>query len=459
MRRAVISLALAVLPAIGHAQDTQRCSWSTDRQANVQTPSGNYNTFFGGSVVMRCPAKELTLTSDSLESYADEGRVFVIGNVHYKEPRFIVDSDFLTYFQLDERIVAQGNVRASMPNGSTMVGPTAEYQRITPTRPVPRLIATGRPTINVVQKDSTGADMPPLVVVANTVTMVGDSLVYGGGSVVATREDLVATGDSMALDGEREVLRMMRGPVIQGKAQRPFTLSGTVVVALSHQRKLQRVIARGTAKAVSEEMTLASDTIDLAVTDNLLERAQAWGKSRANASSPTQHIVADSIDVLMPAQRLREMHALRGAVAESRPDSTRFKPDTVDWLHGDTIIALFDSASVRDTSHSPQIQRLLARGDAKSFYQMPPADTSEHRPAINYVVGNEIIVDFASQQVARVTVYEQKGGVYLEPKRVAAADSTAATPEAPGTRPAAPRPGIPGLVPRRPGTTGARPPR
>jgi hypothetical protein len=458
VRHTGLALALAVLPALGRAQDTQRCTWSADRQANVQTPRGNYNTFFVGGVTMRCPAKQLTLTSDSLESYADEGRVFVIGNVHYNEPRFTVDSDFLTYYQLDERIVANGDVHASMPNGSTLVGPVAEYQRVTPARPVPRVIATGRPTINVVQKDSTGAETPPLVVVANTVTMVGDSLVYGGGNVIATREDLQATGDSMALDSEREVLRMLRGPVIQGKAQRPFTLSGTIVDALSHQRKLERVIARGTAKAVSEEMTLTSDTIDLAIRENLLERAQAWGKSRANATSPTQHIVADSIDVLMPAQRLREMHALRAAVAESRPDSTRFKPDTVDWLRGDTIVALFDSALTSDTSHSPQIQRLLARGDAKSFYQMAPADTAEHRPAINYVVGKEIIVDFASQQVSRVTVYEQKGGVYLEPKRVAAADSTAARSGTPaGTRPPSPRPAIPGL-PTRPSTAG-RPPR
>jgi hypothetical protein len=335
----------------------------------------------------------------------------------------------------------------------------AEYQRVTPTRPVPRLISTGRPTINVVQKDSTGAETPPLVVVANTVTMVGDSLVYGGGNVVATREDLQATGDSMALDGEREVLRMMRNPVIQGKAQRPFTLSGTVVDALSHQRKLERVISRGSAKAVSQDMTLTSDTIDLAIKDNLLQRAQAWGKSRANASSPTQHIVADSIDVLMPAQRLREMHAVRGAIAESRPDSTRFKPDTVNWLRGDTIVALFDSALTRDTSHSPQIDKLLAHGDAKSFYQMAPADTSMHRPAINYVVGSQIIVDFASQEVTRVTVYEQKGGVYLEPKRVAAADTTGAGTRdrsPPSTRPATPRPAIPGR-PTRPGS--GRPPR
>jgi hypothetical protein len=474
VRPAWSGVLLLAMSAVAMAQDTSRCTWSANNQTSVQNGRGQYNTYFGGNVVMRCPEKQLTLRSDSLESYGDEGRVVVIGNVHYTEPRYNVDSDFLTYYQTDERIVASGNVRASMPNGSTMRGPSAEYLRVTPARPVARLNAIGRPTFNIVSKDSTGAEAPPLQVIANTVNMVGDSLVYAGGSVVATREDLQATGDSMALDTQQEVLRMMRQPMIQGRAQRPFTLSGSVIDALSRQRKLQRVVAKGQAKAVSQDMTLTSDTIDLHVTDNLLDRAVAFsrGNNRASAASTSQHIVSDSIDVFMPAQRVREIHAVRSAFAESRPDTMRFKPDTVDWLRGDTIVAFFDTTQARDTVHEvrterdsarsardtatppPRIRQLVARGNAKSFYQLAPADTSMRKPAINYVIGNEIIVDFANQQVSRVTVHQQKGGLYLEPKKVvAAADSTN-----PGSRPATPRstPRIPGV----PGTSRpVRPPR
>jgi lipopolysaccharide export system protein LptA len=432
MRRVALFL---VLPGIVAAQERQRCTWNSQRQSNVRAANGQYNTFLGGNVLMRCPQRELTLRSDSLEAYGDEGRVFAIGNVHYSEPRLDVDSDFLTYYQSDERIVANGNVHARLPNGSSMRGPLAEYFRAVPgTRPIPRLVAAGRPTITLVQRDSAGNPSPPMTVVANRVTMEGDSLVYAGGQVQVTREEVVARGDSMALDAEREVVLMMRQPSIEGRRGRPFTLAGDVIDMRARARKLERVLAMGHGRATSQDLTLTSDTIDLRVADDLLQRAISWGPSRAVAFSPTQRIVADSIDVLMPAQRVREMRAIRGAVAEGKPDSVRFQADTVDWLRGDTIIARFDTTAVGDTTRAARIRELIALGSAKSYYHLAPADTTMRRPAINYVIGREIVVSFQSQQVARVTVTEQAAGVYLEPRAEARTDTATAP------RPAAPRP-------------------
>jgi hypothetical protein len=181
----------------------------------------------------------------------------------------------------------------------------------------------------------------------------------------------------------------------------------------------------GFASATSQDMVLASDTIDLRVADDLLQRAIAWGPNRARASSSQQAISADSIHVLLPGQRLREMHAVRGAAAEGRPDSTRFKADTVDWMRGDTIIARFDSVAARDTART-RLRELIAEGKARSYYHMAPADTAVKRAAINYVTGREITVSFEKQQVKRVTVVEKASGLYLEPKVVPAApaDST-----------------------------------
>jgi lipopolysaccharide export system protein LptA len=433
---------LLALPVALWGQETQKCSWTAERQTNIKSPSGQYNAFLGGGVVMRCPAKEVTLRSDSLESYADEGRVFVIGHVHYNEPRLDLDSDFLTYYQKDERIVAQGNVVARLPNGSTMRGPTAEYQRVIPgVRPVPRLIAIGRPTITIVQKDSVGKS-DTTTVLANNVTMVGDSLVYAGGSVLVTQKEVTARGDSMALDSEREVTVLMRGPAIEGRRDRPFTLSGDRIELLGQNRKLQRVVARGRAKAVSEDMTLASDTIELRIADDLLQRTIAWGPApaRASASSPTQKIVSDSIDVIMPAQKIREMHAVRTAVAEGKPDTTRFKADTVDWMRGDTIVARFDTVITRDTSRATKLRELLAVGNARSYYHLAPSDSTIRKPAINYVIGREILVDFQNQRVAKVTVIDQAAGVYLEPKaEVAKADTVRATSPPTTSRPATPQ--------------------
>lgn len=438
MIRRVLVLAVLAVPAL-HAQERSRCSISGNTQTIVTLPSGQRNSMMGGGVFVSCPTKELTLRADSLESYGDEGRVFLLGRVRYDEPRLSLTSDFLTYYQTDERIVANGSVNMKLPNGSIMRGPFAEYFRVIPgVRPATRLFANGRPAFTIVQKDSAGRPGEPLMVLANNVTMVGDSLVYAGGSVQATRPEVEARGDSMTLDSQAEIMVLMRNPVIEGRRDRPFTLTGDRIELTSGNRKLQRVLSKGRAKAVSQDLTLQSDTIDLRVADDLLQRAIAWGPSRARAFSPTQQIVADSVNVTMPDQRIREMHAVRGAVAEGKPDSTRFRADTVDWLRGDTIIARFDSLAKRDTAQSARLRQLQALGAARSYYHLQPADTAMRRAAINYVTGKEIVVGFQAQRVSKVTVIKQAAGVHLEPRA-----DTASTPRpAPAgqSRPTAPRP-------------------
>lgn len=450
-KTALLALLCSTIPAMAEAQERERCISTPlpqTRLTRIQTSPGQYNTFMSGGVRISCPTKDLRLSADSLESYADE-RIFLVGNVHYDEPRLSLTSDFLTYYQRDERIVAQGNVDAKLPNGSTMRGPMAEYLRAIPgTRPVPRLFASGRPTITITQKDSAGNPTEPATVLANNVTMVGDSLVYAGGSVLVTREEVLARGDSMALDSEREITVLMRGPAIEGRRDRPFTLSGERIELMGRNRKLERVLAMGRARAVSEDMTLASDTIELRIADDLLQRTIAWGPSRARASSATQQIVSDSIDALMPGQRIREMHAVRRATAEGKPDTLRFKADTVDWMRGDTIVARFDTAATSDTTRTAQLKELVAVGNAKSYYHLPPADSTVRKPAINYVTGREIMVDFQEQRVAKVTVIDKAAGVYLEPRpELAKPDTVRATaPATPATR--VPRPPQPSRPPR-----------
>jgi lipopolysaccharide export system protein LptA len=446
VKRALV-VALVALPASAHAQETQRCFWqASGGQRVIEVAPGVRNIYLSRNVVLRCPDRSIRITSDSLESYEGEGRVFLIGNVHYTEPRLGVDSDFLTYYQRDERVVANGNVTARLPNGSTLVGPIAEYLRATPsTRPVERMFASGRPTITLVQRDSAGQPSPPTTVLANAITTVGDSLVYAGGQVVVTREDVIARGDSMALDSEREFTRMMRGPSIEGRRDRPYRLSGTIIELTGADRKLSRVLSMGEARATSEDLILTSDTIDLRVADDLLQRAVAWGPARARAHSPTQELIADSIDVSMPEQRVREIDAVRGAAAHGRPDSTRFRADTVDWMRGDTIIARFDTTIVDTT----RLKELHAIGNARSYYHLAPADTSLDRPAINYVTGREIVIDFQEQRVTKVNVVEQASGVYLEPTPVAANDTSRAAPGASPAR-ATPAAGAPRPQSQRP---------
>lgn len=445
MRRVLVLAGFAACTAIlahaAHAQAgaaPQRCvlefeSSSGARSTLNKLPSGQYNAYQGGGVTYSCVGQNNHLRADSAEYYGDVGVLYLIGNVHYTEPRVKVDSRRMTYWKNEERLLAEGEVVSTLPSGTTLRGPRAEYYRAIPgVRPRTRLIADGRPTISLVQVDSNGRKQPPVDVMADRVTTEADSLVYAGGNVDIVRPDLHATGDSAFMDSGSELARLMRGPVIQGKAERPFTLTGTTIDVYSRQRQLQRVVSLGNARALSDELDLRSDTIDLRVVDNKLERAYAWGASGARAVSPTQLITADSLDVRLPGQRIRQVFAVRNAWAQSDPDSTKIRSKERDWLRGDTIVARFDSVvAPGDTATRPQLVQLVAHGRAQSYYQIAVAGAPIDKPAINYVRGKSITVALANRQVQRVSVTEKASGVYVEPivARAAAAapgDSTAA---------------------------------
>jgi hypothetical protein len=206
-------------------------------------------------------------------------------------------------------------------------------------------------------------------------------------------------------------------------------LIGERIDLFSKDKKLQRVISRSKAQANSQDLTLRSDTIDLRITADQLERAFAWGPGRAHATSSTQNMIADSLDVHMPQQRVREVRLLRKAFAEGRADSTTFHADTTNWIRGDTILAYFDTLPSADTTKGPAIQKLISRDSAEAFYNLAPSDTSLHRPAINYVKGHEITINFEEQKVANIAVEGRVSGIYIEPSN----DTTHTRTARPGT--------------------------
>ena len=386
---------------------------------SVETLAGGGQVvFMGGGVLLKCPARNITLRGDSAEQYPN--RDFMIGNVKYDEPRLHLTSDVLNHFSTEERVVAVGNVHANLPNGSTLVGPIAEWKRAVPKiRPRDQLLAQSRPTITIVEKDSTGKPVPPTTVVAENVFMDGDSLIYAGGQVVITRPEITATADSVFLDQTRETMRLMREPMLKGKKERPYTLTGDLIDVYSKNKKLQRIISRANAKAVSDSMTLKSDTIDLRVKNDVLDHAYAWGaKSRARVESPSQNLLADSLDVFMPGQHIQRVRALRRAYAEGAPDTTRFRAEKgeKDWMRGDTIVAHFDSTSNDTTKKGADVKQITATGRASSFYHLAPSDSGVKRPAINYVLARVINVDFDKSRVATVTTIDSVSGVYVEPR-------------------------------------------
>ena len=444
----VAALALLPLAAAAGQGPPARCNLVFPQGANgpaqlIKQPSGNYNVFIGQRVFARCEGQSVTLRADSAEYYQDRGVVYLIGNVRYEEPRVTLASRRATYFQTDERLVGEGDVVVTLPSGTVMRGPRMDYYRaIQGVRARSRLVATGRPRTSLVQTDSAGRRQEPVDIVANTLVTEADSLVYASGDVQISRPDVLATSDSAFMDTGREYARLVRTPVIRGRGDRPFELRGRVIDLFSRARALQRVLAAGAARATSEDIDLASDTIDLRLgADKRLERAFAWGPSRARAKSPSSDIRADSIEILMPGQRVREVRAVGDAFAESDPDSTRIRTEERDWLRGDVIVARFDTTATRDTARRVRIEQLVSTGNAAAFYHVVPQNRAAACPAINYSRGREIVVAFAGGQARNVTVREQAVGLYLDPVPAPAADSAAAdtTGAAPGPAPAPPR--------------------
>jgi hypothetical protein len=403
------------------------------RLSLVKLPTGKYNTFSGGGVVGHCAFQNNLLTADSAEYYEDQGLLYLIGSVHYTEPRAKVTAQKMTYFQADDHLHAEGNVVGVFSNGSTMRGPVAEYYRSTPQRPLATLIGPDHPTLDLVQPDTTGHGAPQTAHVdANRIVMVGDSLVYASQQVVVTRPDITAKGDSGFLDNGREFARLMRGPSIVGRGDRPFTLTGGVIDVYSHNRQVERVIATPNGHVLSRDLELVSDSIDLRLSDRQIQRAIAWGPNRAHAVSPDREIVADSIDALLPGQRVREVHALRHAFANSVPDTATIISNERDWMRGDTIVAVFNAVPAGDTTTRPLIQSILASGSASSYYQMHTSGAPKNRPGANYVRGRRIIAAFKAGKVSTVVVTDRATGVYIEP----VTDTTKTAPKtAPKTTP------------------------
>lgn len=410
----------------------------------VQQPSGQSLMILGRGVIVSCAGQNNRISSDSAQFNQESGVLLLIGNVHYSEPQITITAQRMTYFRGEDRLNAEGNVVATMSSGSMMNAPAADYYRAVVGRPVSRTVATGRPQLSLVEPGEGGAAVEPVLVLADQIVLVGDSLAYASRRVDITRTSVKANSDSAFVDSEREFVRLMLSPVVIGRGERPFTMRGGVIDLFSRERKLERVLATPSGHVLSGDLELLADSIDLRLVNEQLQEAYAWGPGRARATSPDRDITADSIYVSTPNQRLREMHAVGDAFANSIPDTATVTSNERDWISGDSIIARFDSAASGDTTRAVP-RELVASGSARSFYQFGNPEGARERPTVNYVRGRIIAIAFADGEVSTVTVTDRASGVYLEAESLTAIPPSAPASTTPQSLPRAapPRPGTP----------------
>src|SRR5579859_1138900 len=114
----LVVCAAFLLPTIALAQGMTVCTFRSAQSSGASLPGGRTVEYLGGQVTVHCPDRGITLTSDSAEHYSDPAsgeRAYMIGHVHYDEPRLSMVSDFLTYFATQDRVLATGRVNAKLP--------------------------------------------------------------------------------------------------------------------------------------------------------------------------------------------------------------------------------------------------------------------------------------------------------------------------------------------------------
>jgi lipopolysaccharide export system protein LptA len=444
------SILMACAAMSAHGQGTERTQGQVAKECVVVTTGvvvngvlttsttmhGQDTTWVSGGVDAKCEGTDQRILSDSAEHYSDKKLLILIGHVHYTEARLKLDCDRLTYYTGEERLVAEGNVTSITNTGTRWAGPHAVYLRpAIGIRAQSHLDAEPRSSIWVSPKDAGAGSKDSVNIQADHIIMDNDSLVYAKGIVVIERPDLLSTSDSAFMDKDKEFARLTIRPKVVGRGDRHFTLEGKIIDIFSKNHEVERVKSLGDGVATSDDVNLKADTIDLRIAGQKLQRAYAWGRSRAHAKSKDENITADSIEVLMPDQTLRTMNAVGRGVAESSPDTTKIISKQPDFLTGDTIVAQFDSLTPADTARQPAIHQVTARGlpargkgpqalsaqQATAYYQViPNGETKTDKPNVNYSLADTIVVTFHDRQVQTVKQGGHVTGFYIE----AATDST-----------------------------------
>jgi len=386
------------------------------------------NTFIGGGFIGHCQGENNRIQADSAEQFQDAGIINLYGNVSFEEPgKMRLTAARATYFTREGRLYADGNVVATqLATGSTFTGPNMEYYREVPGVSAARMLAPGRPTARLIEKDSTGKPGAPVIVIANTFEDRGDTLLLAWGNVVITRDAIEGRSDSSSFDKITERARLVRGARINNTdPNQTFVLTGDTIDLFSTNRQLERVVALHEATATSQDLVMQAERIDLRLTLQKISQAFAFGRGRATAQTPQQNVEADSLHILLPEQKVRQVRAVGRAIALGVPDTTRMVSEDRDMLRGDSVFAFFDStAAPDDTAKTVQIREIRALGNASSLFQMASNKGRTVPPSINYTRGARIFVDFDSGAVRTVRVDSAASGVFLEPVTDSLVDST-----------------------------------
>jgi hypothetical protein len=498
MRRLI--MAAAALLAFAPAAHAQRGTCKLENQQGPWTVVGqepNRIINADGPLLVTCAAGE-QLRADSAVLYEGMNEVHLFGRVDYQDATRTLTSDRATYNSGTGRLFAQGNVVfTDKARGSTLRGPELEYFKAMPGRPDAQAIATQRPHLTLVPRSDGGARREPMEIDGDRITSTGDKFMTAEGNVVIVSRDANSTAATAFYDAVAERMELRTNARVRNPR---YELQGEYIESNLKGGKLTRVLARTNARLDSDRLDLNGPQLQLFFENDQLQRVISGREPQAPAAAGDStakrprsvalasgfRLEADSLEARMPAQELREVHAIGAAhgvswdtlaaapagdsAARARVTEPPTDPERRDVVTADTIIGYFvpDSAArARPTRGDSaeakvKIERMVAMGDARSTYRIRDRNAKPgQKPGINYLRADHLDLAFRDGEVQDARARGVKRGLYLEAR--APGDTTRAAPAggrtaaAGQTAGAAPRPGTPvAATPAQRGGTPAR---
>jgi len=415
--------------------------------------------------------------ADSAEVNEAAGVTRFFGNVQFEDPTRTLTSEFAEFYDRQDRLFAwNGVVLTQTDEGTVMRGDTLEYYRASDFQPEDLLsMRGGRVETSLPPRSGVGS---PYDVESDRLTIQGEDRVRAVGMVSVVRDSLRAWGDTMTFNPDSDLLRLGGLARIEGAN---YDLRAAIIELLVPGDTLREVIAIERPVLTTDGLILnAPREIRIDMLEGELERLVAVGfpppdpeavaepapgdtlplppRERPVAQAEDFVLTGDSLDIAAPGGVLDRVLAIGSGRGESiRVDSTDAQraarealPEVLrnDWIEGDTILALFvpaetgmvpegatgpvppppdaDSAlpgttpAASDTTEAAyRLDRLIARGNARSLYRVAPSDTTaapDAPKAIHYVLGRVITVIMTDGEVERMDV-EGPRGLHMEPRQ------------------------------------------
>lgn len=290
----------------------------------------SYVHHIGGGMRWRCGNAEME--ADSAVRYEAARRVEMMGNVDYRDTIRTLRSDFLTYYELPDLVVATGDVRLTrLSTGSTLQGPRVEFLRAVSGREE-LTTASGRPHLTLYPTGD--RERSPFEVDAEVTELAGEEMARARGEVVIRRPDLEARADSAAFDIAHGGGVLHGSPEVEARGIR--LVGDTIRLAFSGE-ELREVWARGRAFAAGDSYDVAAEEIRALIVEERAREVWAFGAGRSVAASGRYRVYGDSLRFGLSEGQIDAVVAVGEAIAEEQVEERGAEP--AEGRYGEPIAA------------------------------------------------------------------------------------------------------------------------